>query len=75
VADDDEGGDLRLSPEEIRTLKLMAKYWGGINTVAGIASSLGTIGKGLMYVYAIYLAIRLGIFDKFILGGGGGDGK
>jgi hypothetical protein len=66
--DDDEGP---LTAEEIKTLKLMAKYWAGINTVSQIASTLGSVGKWIMYLYAIYIAIRLGVLDKFLVGSGG----
>ena len=63
--DDD---DFKLSPEEIRTLKLMAKYWSGINTVSQIAANIGSVGKWLMYAYAVYIAIRLGVLDKWLVG-------
>lgn len=61
--------DVKLSVEEIRTLKLMAKYWGGINTASQIAGKLGSFGKWLMYLYAIYVALRLGVLDRYLIGG------
>jgi hypothetical protein len=60
--------ETKLSPEEIRTLKLMAKYWSGINTVSQIAANVGSVGKWLMYAYAVYIAIRLGVLDKWLVG-------
>lgn len=60
--------DLKLSSEEIRTLKAMAKYWAGINTVSQIAANLGAIGKWVMYAYAIYIAIKLGVLDRYLVG-------
>jgi hypothetical protein len=64
-----ESDDPELTPEEIRTLKLMAKYWSGIYTVSQLASTLGSVGKWLMYLYAIYIAIKLGVLDRFLVGG------
>ena len=66
--DDEDDDNVRLSPEEIRTLKLMARYWAGINTVSQIAATLGSVGKWLMYAYAVYIAIRLGVLDKWLVG-------
>lgn len=69
MADEDDEDEVRLSPEEIRTLKLMAKYWSGINTASQIAVTLGGVGKWLMYAYALYVAIRLGVLDRYLVGG------
>lgn len=66
---DGPGDDLKLTADEIRTLKLMAKYWGGINTVSQIAANLGSVGKWLMYAYAVYVAIKLGVLDRYLIGG------
>jgi hypothetical protein len=65
---DDEDDDLTLSSEEIKTLKLMASYWSGIRTVSQITAKLGSLGKLLMYLYAIYIAIKLGVLDRFLVG-------
>jgi hypothetical protein len=65
----DDDDHLTLSPDEIRTLKAMAKYWSGINAVSQIASHLGAVGKWLMYLYAVYIAIKLGVLDRYLVGG------
>jgi hypothetical protein len=66
--EDDDDVDLKLSAEEIRTLKLMAKYWAGINTVSQLAANLGSLGKWMMYIYAVYIAVKLGVLDRFLVG-------
>ncbi len=46
----------------------MAKYWGGIKTVSQITAGIGSFGKWAMYIYAIYIAIKLGVLDRFLVG-------
>lgn len=63
----DEADDLPLTKDEIKQLKEVARYWAGLSTATEIAASLGSFAKWVLYGYAIYIAIRLGVLEKWLI--------